>query len=113
MIIVTHEVVHCILSLAKRFLTALDFVDFKTELCMADSNEMARNELQPDRITSLVLFPERLVQGKSDEEIIQKYFLNPMIQFVCSLIKMAGKKLLKSLDETEHAKETEVERCAV
>ncbi|MBR6143757.1 MAG: hypothetical protein IKQ23_05675 [Treponema sp.] len=112
-IIVTHEVVHCILSLAKRFLTALDFVDFKTELCMADSNEMARNELQTDRITSLVLFPERLVQGKSDEEIIQKYFLNPMIQFVCSLIKMAGKKLLKSLDETEHAKETEVERCAV
>ncbi|MBO4547302.1 MAG: hypothetical protein J5700_06965, partial [Treponema sp.] len=39
-ITIAHEVVHCIQSIIMRFLDAIKCVDFKTELCKANSCEM-------------------------------------------------------------------------
>ena len=113
-ITIAHEVVHCIQSIVMRFLNAMQCVEFKTAICSNDSNEMQQHELQTDRITSLVLSPDSLTEGKTDNEILQQYFINPLIQFVCGLIKTAGKNLLEALNDTNcyHAVK-EVERCAV
>ena len=108
---VAHEVAHCIQSIAFRFLRAIDCVDFKTELCSADSNELEHHELQTDRIAFLVLFPEHLIEGMSDDEIIKVYFINPLMQLLCGVIKMAGKSLSEALSDMTILKE--VERCAV
>ena len=113
-ITIAHEVVHCIQSIVMRFLNALQCVEFKTAICSNDSNEMQQHELQTDRITSLVLSPDSLTEGKTDNEILQQYFINPLIQFVCGLIKTAGKNLLEALNDTNCYNEVkEVERCAV
>lgn len=113
-ITIAHEVVHCIQSIVMRFLNAMQCVEFKTALCSNDSNEMQQHELQTDRITSLVLSPDRLTEGKTDNEILQQYFINPLIQFICGLIKTAGKNLLETLNDTNCYNEVkEVERCAV
>lgn len=111
-VIIAHEVVHCIQSIVMRFLNAMQCVEFKTALCSTDSSEMQQHELQTDKITSLVLSPERLIEGKTDEEIMQKYLVSPLIQFVCGLIKTAGKNLLEALNDTRNFTQ-EVERCAV
>ena len=113
-ITIAHEVVHCIQSIVMRFLNAMQCVEFKTAICSTDSNEMQQHELQTDRITSLVLSPDSLTEGKTDNEILQQYFINPLIQFVCGLIKTAGKNLLEALNDTNCYNEVkEVERCAV
>lgn len=113
-ITIAHEVVHCIQSIVMRFLNAMQCVEFKTALCSNDSNEMQQHELQTDRITSLVLSPDRLTEGKTDNEILQQYFINPLILFICGLIKTAGKNLLEALNDTNCYNEVkEVERCAV
>lgn len=113
-ITIAHEVVHCIQSIVMRFLNAMQCVEFKTALCSNDSNEMQQHELQTDRITSLVLSPDSLTEGKTDNEILQQYFINPLIQFICGLIKTAGKNLLETLNDTNCYNEVkEVERCAV
>ena len=113
-ITIAHEVVHCIQSIVMRFLNAMQCVEFKTAVCSNDSNEMQQHELQTDRITSLVLSPDSLTEGKTDNEILQQYFINPLIQFVCGLIKTAGKNLLEALNDTNCYNEVkEVERCAV
>ena len=87
-------------------------VEFKTALCSNDSYEMQQHELQTDKITSLVLSPDRLTEGKTDDEILQQYFINPLIQFVCGLVKAAGKNLMEALNDTNYFMQ-EVERCAV
>ena len=110
-ITVAHEVVHCIQSIMLRFLRAIECVDFKTELCRTDSKEMEHHEIQTDVITALVLSPARLVEGLSEEEIYRTYFIDPLMQFLCGIIKMAGSKLLGFLDDMQMMKE--VERCAV
>ena len=113
-ITIAHEVVHCIQSIVMRFLNAMQCVEFKTAICSNDSNEMQQHELQTDRITSLVLSPDSLTEGKTDNEILQQYFINPLIQFVCGLIKTGGKNLLEALNDTNCYNEVkEVERCAV
>ena len=113
-ITIAHEVVHCIQSIVMRFLNAMQCVEFKTAICSNDSNEMQQHELQTDRITSLVLSPDSLTEGKTNNEILQQYFINPLIQFVCGLIKTAGKNLLEALNDTNCYNEVkEVERCAV
>ena len=113
-ITIAHEVVHCIQSIVMRFLNAMQCVEFKTAICSNDSNEMQQHELQTDRITSLVLSPDSLTEGKTDNEILQQYFINPLIQFICGLIKTAGKNLLETLNDTNCYNEVkEVERCAV
>ena len=113
-ITIAHEVVHCIQSIVMRFLNAMQCVEFKTAICSNYSNEMQQHELQTDRITSLVLSPDSLTEGKTDNEILQQYFINPLIQFVCGLIKTAGKNLLEALNDTNCYNEVkEVERCAV
>ena len=113
-ITIAHEVVHCIQSIVMRFLNAMQCVEFKTAICSNDSNEMQQHELQTDRITSLVLSPDSLTEGKTDNEILQQYFINPLIQFVCGLIKTAGKNLLEALNDTNcYTEVKEVERCAV
>ena len=95
-------------------MNAMQCVEFKTAICSNDSNEMQQHELQTDRITSLVLSPDSLTEGKTDNEILQQYFINPLIQFVCGLIKTAGKNLLEALNDTNCYNEVkEVERCAV
>ena len=111
-ITIAHEVVHCIQSIVMRFLNAMQCVEFKTALCSNDSYEMQQHELQTDKITSLVLSPDRLTEGKTDDEILQQYFINPLIQFVCGLVKTAGKNLMKALNDTNYFMQ-EVERCAV
>lgn len=110
-ITVAHEVVHCIQSIIMRFLNAIKCVDFKTELCMSNSAEVEHHEIQTDRITSLVLNPKSLIQGKSDDQIVQDYFIRPLLQFVCGLIRMVGNNLMESLDDMIAIKE--VEQCAV
>ncbi len=114
-ITVAHEVVHCIQSIVMRFLNAIQCVEFKTALCSRDSYEMQQHELQTDKITSLVLSPDRLTEGKTDNEILQQYFVNPLIQFICGLIKTAGKTLMEALNDTNYFNKEikEVERCAV
>ena len=111
-ITIAHEVVHCIQSIVMRFLSAMQCVEFKTALCSNDSYEMQQHELQTDKITSLVLSPDRLTEGKTDDEILQQYFINPLIQFVCGLVKAAGKNLMEALNDTNYFMQ-EVERCAV
>lgn len=111
-ITIAHEVVHCIQSIVMRFLNAMQCVEFKTALCSNDSYEMQQHELQTDKITSLVLSPDRLTEGKTDDEILQQYFINPLIQFVCGLVKAAGKNLMEALNDTNYFMQ-EVERCAV
>ena len=114
-IIIAHEVVHCIQSIALRFFNAMQCVEFKTALCGNGSSEMQQHELQTDKITSLVLRPESLIEGKTDEEIMQKYLVSPLIQFVCGLIKTAGKNLIEDLNDKSYftQMDKEVERCAV
>ena len=111
-ITIAHEVVHCIQSIVMRFLNAMQCVEFKTALCSNDSYEMQQHALQTDKITSLVLSPDRLTEGKTDDEILQQYFINPLIQFVCGLVKAAGKNLMEALNDTNYFMQ-EVERCAV
>lgn len=111
-ITIAHEVVHCIQSIVMRFLNVMQCVEFKTALCSNDSYEMQQHELQTDKITSLVLNPDRLTEGKTDDEILQQYFINPLIQFVCGLVKAAGKNLMEALNDTNYFMQ-EVERCAV
>ena len=110
-ITVAHEVVHCIQFIMLRFLRAINCVDFKTELCRADSKELEHHEVQTDVITALVLSPDQLVEGLSEEEIERKYLIDPLMQFLCGIIRMAGSKLLEFLDDMQTMKE--VERCAV
>ncbi|EID84069.1 hypothetical protein MSI_24910 [Treponema sp. JC4] len=111
-ITIAHEVVHCIQSIVMRFLNAMQCVEFKTALCSNDSYEMQQHELQTDKITALVLSPDRLIEGKTDDEILQQYFINPLIQFVCGLVKAAGKNLMEALNDTNYFMQ-EVEKCAV
>lgn len=111
-ITIAHEVVHCIQSIVMRFLNAMQCVEFKTALCSNDSYEMQQHELQTDKITSLVLSPDRLIEGKTDDEILQQYFINPLIQFVCGLVKAVGKNLMEALNDTNYFMQ-EVEKCAV
>lgn len=111
-ITVAHEVTHCIQSIIMRFLNAMQCVEFKTAMCAKDSREMLQHELQTDRIASLMLSPASLTEGKTDEEIVQKYLVSPLLQFLCGIIKIAGKSLLEALNDTDHIK-MEVERCAV
>ena len=113
-ITIAHEVVHCIQSIIVRFLNAMQCVEFKTAICSNYSNEMQQHELQTDRITSLVLSPDSLTEGKTDKEIVQQYFVNPLIRFICGLIKAAGKNLLEALNDTNYYNEVkEVEKGAV
>lgn len=100
-------------SLIMRFLDAIKCVDFKTELCKANSSEMKKHEIQTDRITSLVMCPERLVQGKTEDEVVQQYFVRPLVQFMCGLVKTAGKSLLEVLDDANCDVKKEVEACAI
>ena len=112
-ITVAHEVIHCIQSILMRFLRALNCVDFKTELCKANSKEMKNHEIQTDRITKLVLCPDYLIKGMSEDEIIQHYFARPLIQVVCGILKAAGIKVLENLNDVKLIEEMEVDKCAV
>lgn len=109
-ITIAHEVMHCIQSIVMKFLNAMNCIDFKTEFCKANSKEMQQHEIQTDKITALVLSPEFLTQGKSEQEILQDYFLNPLIQLICGIIKMSLKSLKEVLKNQNYK---EVERCAV
>ena len=103
-ITVTHEVTHCIQSIIMRFLRAIEVVDFKTELCRNDSDEMRRHECQTDHIMSLVLSPENLLENRSGEDIAMEYLVTPLMSFMCSTIKYAGKILLETLNELQARK---------
>lgn len=98
-ITIAHEVVHYLQHIIMEFLRALDCVDFKTELCSVNSKAMSRHEIQTDMITRLVMCPEHLLKGMTEEEIIRHYILNPIIQVICGIIKEAGENLMESLYE--------------
>lgn len=98
-ITVTHEVTHCIQSIVMKFLGSLKCLEVRTELCSADSPQMARHELQTDRMTSLVLRPEMLVHGRNSEELLRQYAVEPLMTFLFALARYAGKTLLKALLE--------------
>lgn len=110
-ITIAHEVSHYIQNLVMRFLSAIKCVDFKTVYCRMGSKEMERHELQTDKITSLVLCPENLVQGRTEEEVTYQFVINPLIQLLCGCIKKAARHLIESLTEKKTMKE--VEKCAV
>lgn len=99
-ITVAHEVMHCVQSIVMRVLNAMKCIEFKTALCGDGTDEMRHHELQTDRITSLVLSPESLTEGKSDDEIIGNYLIVPMLQLTTGLIKMAGRTLIEALNDT-------------
>lgn len=111
-ITIAHEVSHCIQSIVLRILNAMQCVEFKTELCKINSEEMSHHELQTDRITSLILSPSRLTEGKSDDEILEQYFVKPLMQIVIGIIKAVGKEFLDSLSKMPVIVK-EVEKCAV
>lgn len=91
-----------------RFFKKINIVEIKTEICFEDSIELIHHENQTDDITYLVLLPYCLVDGMSDEDIMDVYFIRPLIQFVASFVSKFGKELLKYLLE-----EKEVSKCAV
>ena len=94
---IAHEVSHCIQSIFLRFLHALKCVDFKTELCKIDSEQMTRHEEQTDALTSLLLSPNQVVAGKSEDEVFTEYIFNPVMTFCVGLIKRFGPKFLDKL----------------
>ena len=61
---------------------------------------------------AFVLCPERFTEGKTQEEIVQNYVINPLIQLICGLVKSAAEQLMQSLDGIKITV-NEVELCAV
>lgn len=112
LVTITHELVHCVQAIVMRFLTFLQDVKFKTAKCRENSYEMQQHELQTDKITSLVMIPEALTKGKTNDEIVQAYLIKPLIQYLCGTVKSAGKSLIENLNETESIVKG-VEKCAV
>lgn len=97
LITITHEVTHCIESIILRFLRAIQCVDFKTELCKTNSEQMNHHEEQTDSLMSLILLPQQIYAGKSDEEIFMEFILKPIILFLKGMVKSVGTKFLEEL----------------
>lgn len=93
LITIAHEVVHCIQTIIMRILRALECVEFKTQFCSMDSEQMKNHEVQTDMIMSLVMAPEKLIKDKTDEEIVKEFFVEPLCIFITGIIKYAGKEL--------------------
>ena len=98
-ITITHEVVHVMQILIMRFLSCFS-IQYNTVLCKNNSIQMQINENQTDEITSLILEPEKLFSGMNAEEITQKYIINPLIQFLCGILKNALSELKKTVGES-------------
>ena len=98
-ITITHEVVHVMQILIMRFLSCFS-IQYNTVLCKNNSIQMQINENQTDEITSLILEPEKLFCGMNAEEITLKYIINPLIQFLCGILKNALSELKKTVGES-------------
>lgn len=109
---IAHEICHYFQFFIKNLLDEIGCVAFTTELCTEGSAELTHHETQTDAIMAFVLCPERFTEGKTQKEIVQIYVINPLIQFICGMIKEVSKQFLQSLDDIKtNVKEVEV--CAV
>ncbi len=109
---IAHEICHYIQFLVKNILGKIACVEFTTEFCTEGSEAMCHHEEQTDAMAEMVLFPRSLTEGKTQEEILQNYVINPLMQLICGLIKTAAKWLMQSLEDTA-INIKEVEACAV
>jgi hypothetical protein len=93
-ITITHEIVHYFQSAIVTFLQAFHCTNFKTELCEVNSDQMIRHEEQTDSITSLVLIPQQITAGKTEDEIFYNFIEKPIKLFVLELAKTLFKDFL-------------------
>lgn len=92
-ITITHEIVHYFQSAIVAFLQTFQCINFKTELCKVNSEQMIRHEEQTDSITSLVLAPQQITEGKTDDEIFDNFIAKPVSLFLTGLTKNFFKEL--------------------
>lgn len=110
-ITITHEDMHAMQNILRKILNVIKVAEVRTELCRTDSKAMQNHELQTDRITSLIFSPQRIVEGKSEEEILKNYFVKPLFQFFGWCLKMESKSIdaaLNNMKISEDKKEFEV-----
>ena len=93
-ITITHEIVHYFQSVIVTFSQAFECIKFKTELCEVNSEQMIRHEEQTDSITSLVLIPQQITAGKTEDEIFYNFIEKPIKLFVLELAKTLFKDFL-------------------
>ena len=77
---------------------------------------MQNQENQTDSITFLILQPNSLFTGKTDEEIIDFYIIKPLVKTIEALLRLVGKEILsdiKSLPLLQNLKNIQEELCAV
>ncbi len=97
LITIAHEICHWAQAFLKKLLTALKLVEFKTTLCLENSVQREQHEIQTDSITDLLLFPDKLIEGKTDNQIFQEFYIKPVKTILLGLIKKDGPKFFKEL----------------
>lgn len=113
---ITHELCHYFQNLLLDFLNTIQCLEYKTEDCKINSVQMQNQENQTDSITFLILQPNSLFTGKTDEEIIDFYIIKPLVKTIEALLKLVGKEILsdiKSLHLLQNLKNIQEELCAV
>jgi hypothetical protein len=94
---ITHELCHYFQFIILNLFNTLQCLEYKTELCSKDSVQMENQENQTDSITCLILKPDELFMGKTDEEIFDFYIGKPLVKALDGLIKVVGKKFLSEV----------------
>lgn len=111
---ITHELCHYFQFVVLNFLTTVQCLEYKSELCTKDSVQMRNQEIQTDSITFLILKPDELFAGKSDEEIFDFYIAKPIVKALGGLVKAAGREFLPNMKALPFCQETKSEvPCAV
>ena len=94
---ITHELCHYFQNLLLDFLNTIQCLEYKTEDCKINSVQMQNQENQTDSITCLILKPDELFMGKTDEEIFDFYIGKPLVKALDGLLKVVGKKFLSEV----------------
>ena len=94
---ITHELCHYFQNLLLNFLNTIQCLEYKTENCKINSVQMQTQENQTDSLTFLILKPDSLFTGKTDEEILDFYIIKPLIRTLEGLLKSVGKEILKDI----------------
>lgn len=94
---ITHELCHYFQNLLLDFLNTIQCLEYKTEKCKRNSVQMQNQENQTDSITFLILKPDSLFTGKTDEEILDFYIIQPLVKAIEGLLKLVGKEILSDI----------------
>lgn len=111
---ITHELCHYFQNLLLDFLNTIQCLEYKTENCKINSVQMQTQENQTDSITFLILKPEELFDGMTDDEIFDFYIAKPLIKALDGLFKAVGKKFLSEIKTLPFYQKTKTEElCAI